>query len=103
MCCLFLGQVQLLSLAELHWHEVAWPFPARAATADAGSGQPGPAGQAGHPCLACQIMRRNAVRPATATPPPTPAVSFSFSPAVASIRLESFFPTIAHGRAPPLS
>jgi hypothetical protein len=98
---LILAQVQLLFLSELHHHKISLPgLVCAQSSVQSKSESPG-TGEAGDLCLACLIVRQNAVRPATGAPTPRPLVAAYFRPAFSMTRRSSYQPSLIFGRAPP--
>lgn len=101
---LLLTQLQLLWMAAFHWNEEPLPTTACIFTVQEDSRQAVPSGQGKNPCVVCQIVRQNAVRPGIGTPMPQPVNRrVYFRPAVPSRGFYSYQPNVANGRAPPLS
>jgi hypothetical protein len=90
-------------MAEFHWNEEALPAPACTEAVREGSRRAAPSDHGKNPCVVCQIVRQNAVRPSTGTPAPQPFTSVWFQIAAPSNIFHSIQPHVANGRAPPLS
>jgi len=101
--CLLLTQVELLWIPGVHWHEEAWPTPVGAASFSRSKPQGSPADPSTRPCVVCQIVRLNALRPSTGTPTPRPVVFSSLSLPFLENQFSSYHPPVTYGRAPPLS
>ncbi len=101
LACLFLSQAQLLWLAGLHWYEHSYP-PLPAPTAvDNGSRRGLPVHPSEAPCVVCQIVRQNAVRPGLAALAPRPITTAPWRPVELRDVHSVYHPLIAYGRAPP--
>jgi hypothetical protein len=101
--CLLLTQFELLWMAVFHWNEEPLPVPACTATLRESSRRAAPFDHSAIPCVVCQIVRQNAVRPSAGTPAPQPVTAVWFQLAVPSDVFHSIQPHVANGRAPPLS
>ena len=103
IAALILAQVQLLFLSDLHNHKIVLAgFSSAPSTVQSRSRTPGKA-ESCRICLACMIVRQNAVRPATGAPTPCPFVSAYLRMPPLTARTSSFQPAINFGRAPPAS
>jgi hypothetical protein len=101
--CLLLTQFQLLWMAAFHWREDLLPAAAcTLAIRDAGH-LAFPAGHGKTPCVVCQIIRQNAVRPGVIAPAPQLFSAFTFLTFAPSRGFHSYRPRVANGRAPPLA
>jgi hypothetical protein len=101
---LLLTQFQLLWMAVFHWNENLLPGVAVCTLAvQDGSSHTPPASHSKSPCVVCQIVRQNAVRPGVGVAMPQPFSAVYFHPLAASQGIHSYQPHVANGRAPPLS
>ena len=101
LACLFLSQAQLLWLAEFHWYEHSYPALAARSAVDNGSRRGLPSHPSETPCVVCQIVRQNAVRPGLVALAPRPVTTAPLRPAALFAFHSSFQPLIVYGRAPP--
>lgn len=100
---LLLTQFLLLWMAEFHWDEETLPLPVSAQTIRATHRHATPADQKKNPCTVCLIVRQNAVRPSTGSPTPQPVTTVYFRSVIPPKGFHTHLPSVAFGRAPPLS
>lgn len=103
MGCLLLTQVQLLWIAAFHWNEETLPSFSCELAVRGGNGKAAPSAQTKTPCVVCQIVRQNAIWPGIGPLPPKRSSTFLFRLPAHTIGIRSYQPSVANGRAPPLS
>ena len=100
---LLLTQIQLLWIAAIHWNEDKYPSASRMETVRDGRGQPAPSPHDNSPCVVCQIVRQNAMRPGVGAPTPQLFSAVAYEAPLTSSVFHSFDRNVSNGRAPPLS
>jgi hypothetical protein len=99
---LLLTQFQLLWLAAFHWQEDPFPAVNCALAVRSADDLGSPSSYGKTPCVVCQIVRQNAIRPAVIAPTPRPLSAFSFLPLASSQGFHFYRSHVANDRAPPL-
>jgi hypothetical protein len=95
-------QFQLLWMAVFHWREYQVPLTGQLTFLQTNR-EAVPFGHGKDPCVVCQIVRQNAVRPSVGAPLQQPRSAVYFRQAVPAQDFHSFRPMVPNGRAPPLS
>ena len=103
VCGLLLTQLQLLWMVNLHWNEEKLPSAACQRVVRGTEKETEPFDQNKSPCIVCQIVRQNAVRPSTASPMPQLSMVVWFQSVIFPEGFLPFQPSVASGRGPPLS
>lgn len=100
---LLLTQIQLLWIAAFHWNEEQYPSVSRTETVRDSRGLPAPLSHGKTPCVVCQIVRQNAMRPGVGAPTPQLFSAVAHQAPLTSSIFHSHDRNVANGRAPPLS
>ena len=90
-------------MAAFHWREDPLPAVAGTLVVRDADHLAFPAGHGKTPCVVCQIIRQNAVRPGVIAAAPQPFSAFTFLTFAPSRGFHSYRPCVANGRAPPLA